>query len=456
MSRTRFAPRLAAAWFLVLSVTAQTPPWLPKVDEVVAARLAQPFAVGFSVAVAQGGAVVLEKGYGRAECEFDVPANPTTAFRIGSITKQFTAALVMRAIAAGKIGLEDDLSKFVPGFPLQGKKVTIHQLLDHSSGIPSYTDVGAEWQKQWPLELSHEQLLALVADKPFDFEPGTNWHYNNTGYYLLGMVLEKVHGKSYAEVVLDELATPLGLLHTRYDSNKELVPNRAQGYAVENGKLCNDDLLGMSQPGAAGALIASAGDLVRWSLALVGGKVVSKEAFAQMTTPLVLADGRDTGYGFGLMRGEVLGLPAILHGGGIHGFNSMLMFFPERDLHVAVISNCDRASSDKLAKAVARTVLGLPEFVAKDLPVPAELRGTLVGDYDFKDIGLVLSVTVDGERLRAHGKAEGQQPFGMLFQGELEFRAAFDAEVRLVFTADGKGLVLHQAGGVFSGTRVGG
>ncbi|MCB9885826.1 MAG: beta-lactamase family protein [Planctomycetes bacterium] len=455
MSRLLASVRFAALMLVVQTALAQAPAWVEKVDAAVAARLAQPGAVGFSVAVAQDGAVLLEKGYGRAECEFDVPANAATSFRIGSITKQFTAALVMRAVAAGKVALDDDLSKFVPEFPLQGKKVTIHRLLDHSSGIPSYTDVGPEWQKQWPLELTHEQLLALVAGKPFDFEPGTDWHYNNTGYYLLGMVLEKVHGKSYAEVVQDEIATPLGLSRTRYDSNKDLIPNRAQGYDVVGGKLANDDLLGMNQPGAAGGLIASAGDLVRWSMALAGGKVVSKEAYAQMTTPLVLPGGRDTGYGFGLMRGEVLGMPAIQHGGGIHGFNSMLMFFPERALHVAVISNCDRASSDKLAKGIARAVLGVPEFVAKDLPVPAELRTACAGDYDFKDVGLVLSITVDGEKLRGQGKADGQQPFAMLFQGGREFRAAFDHEVRLVFGEDGKALVLHQGGGVFTGRRVG-
>jgi D-alanyl-D-alanine carboxypeptidase len=432
---------------------AQDPAWLGKVDALVAERLAKPDAVGFSVGIAQRGKVLLAKGYGLAEAEFRVPADAATRFRIGSITKQFTAALILRAFAAQKLALGDGIERYVSDFPLQGKTVTLRQLLTHSSGIPNYTDVGEAWERTTPLELSDHDLLAFVAGKPFDFEPGTDWRYSNTGYYLLGMVLEKIHGKPYAQIVRDELAVPLGLLHTRYDSNRELIENRAQGYTVRDGKLGNDDLLGVSQPGAAGGLLSSGEDLVRWSMALADGKVVPPELYALMTTPLVLPNGRDTGYGFGVMRGEVLGKPAILHGGGIHGFNSQLLHVLGDDLHVAVISNCERESSDKLAKAIVRAVLDLPVFEAKDLPVPAAKRALYQGDYAFADIGLTLRIEEKGEKLRGLGQAEGQQPFDLLWQGELDFRASFDPEVRLVFSADGKEVVLHQGGGLFVGRR---
>lgn len=448
---TLFPPALA----LLLACTAaiaQGPVWRAKVDTIVEQRLAERGAVGFSVAVAQRGEIQLAKGYGKAELEFDVPADAETMFRIGSITKQFTSALIVRAIEAKKLQLDDTLDRFVPDFPLQGKKVTIHQLLDHSSGIRSYTDIGKEWEKVQPLELSHQELLALVAGKPFDFEPGTGWRYNNTGYYLLGMVLEDLHDKPYAQIVRDELCTPLGLTRTRYDSNKDVIKNRAQGYAVDQGALCNDDPLGLSQPGAAGALLSTGADLVRWSMALTSGKVVSPTSYAQMTQPLVV-DGRDTHYGFGLMLGDVAEMPCVMHGGGIHGFNSFLLHVPQHDLHVAVISNGERANSQKLAGAIVRAVLGIPEFVAKDLPLPASLRSQLAGDYEFAAIGMVLRVTADGERLTAKGQAEGQEAFGLLFQGEHEFRAAFDHTVKLVFSADGKQLTLHQGGGVFAGAR---
>ena len=447
---------IVAAILLAGSAAAQSPErgdpdLLAKVDAVVAARLAKPPAVGFSVAIARGGEVLVEKGYGKADLEFDAPADAHTMFRIGSVTKQFTAALIVRAARDGKLSFADELGKHVPEFPLQGKRVTIEQLLDHTSGIPSYTDVGEAWQKLWPMELSHAELLALVADKPFDFEPGTEFRYNNTGYYLLGMVLEKVHGKSYAKVVADELAKPLGLRRLRYDSNGDLIKNRAQGYTVRNGRLANDEPLGMSQPGAAGALLANAGDLVRWSMALAGGKVVTPEDYARMCKPTVLPDGSNTGYGFGLVVTELLGQRAVHHGGGIHGFNSALIHLPGPDLHVAVVSNLEQASSERLAKDLLKSVLAIPEFVAKDLPVPAELQAQIVGTFHLAQIDLNLQVRLENGKLVAQG--DGQRAFGLLFQGEREFRAEFDHEVKLEFGADGKSLTLHQGGGVFVGKR---
>lgn len=448
------APLVLAVLSAAANVVAQTPAWVAKVDAVVGKRLEQPFAVGFSVGVAQKGEVLLARGYGKADLEFAAAADAETMFRIGSVTKQFTAALILRAIEAAKLTLDDGLERFVPTFPLQGRKVTIRQLLNHSSGIPSYTDIGKEWQEKWPLELSHDELLALVAGKPFDFEPGTDWHYNNTGYYLLGMVLEAVHGKPYAQVVRDELATPLGLTRTRYDSNRDLIKNRAQGYGVAaDDQPCNDDLLGLSQPGAAGALLSTGGDLVRWSAALAGGKVVTPANYTLMCSPLLLGE-RDTHYGFGLMTGHVAEQPCVMHGGGIHGFNSFLVHVPQHDLHVAVISNGERANSQKLAGAIVRAVLDLPEFVAKDLPIPAALRGALAGDYRFETIGMGLKITADGEQLVAKGDAEGQEAFRLLFQGEREFRAAFDHAVRFDFDAEAKKVTLYQSGRVVQGVRL--
>lgn len=443
---------LAVLPLLASIALAQQPAWLPKVEALLAARVQQPDAVGCSVGIAQRGAVLLAKGYGLAEAEHGVPATASTRFRIGSITKQFTAAAVLRLCEQQQLSLDDELGKFVPEFPLQGKLVTIRQLLNHSSGIPSYTDLGAEWVSKHPIELSHQELLALVAGKPFDFEPGTDWHYNNTGYYLLGMVLEKVHGKPYATVIR-ELVAPLGLEFTRCDDSRELIPGRAQGYDLDDGVRKNDLLLGMSQPGAAGMMLSTGGDLVRWSMALASGKVVQPASYAAMTTPLVLPNGRDTGYGFGLMRAEFSGKALVMHGGGIHGFNSQLLHVVADDLHIAVISNCSQASADQLAKELVRAVLGIEKTVAADLPIPAEVSAAAVGTFQFDDIGMALEVTAMDGKLFAKGKAEGQGRFRLQFQGGREFRAAFDADVKLVLAADWQQLTLHQGGGVFAGTR---
>ena len=432
---------------------AQSPPpaLVQKIDALAAEQLAKPGGVGLSIAVAQRGKLLLAKGYGKADAEFDVPANEETMFRIGSVTKQFTAALVMRLVEQKQLALEDDLSKYVPDFPLQGRKVTIEQLLRHTSGIKSYTDVGEAWEKLWPLELTHAELLALVKDAPFDFEPGSNFRYDNSGYYLLGMVIEKVTGKSYAEQLQTELCVPLGLTRTRYDSNRELIRNRAQGYTLDGEQLVNDQMFGMGQPGAAGGILSTAGDLVRWQMALSSGKFVKPESFAKMRTTTVLPNGHDTLYGFGLRMDEWAGKPRVQHGGGIFGFNSMLFWLPGEDLHVAVISNGEPLSSAHIAEAVAYAALGIAPAAVKDEPIPADLIARVSADYEF------IGINLDGKVFERDGslmmQATGQAAFRLMWQGDLEFRADFDNDVRLVFAADGESLELYQGGGKVDGLR---
>lgn len=328
-----------------------------RIEELVTEALEQPGAVGLSVAVAIGDELVIAGGYGIAEVEHDVPANVDTMFRIGSVTKQFTSAAVMRLVERGDLELDQLITEYLPDFPTQGHEVTVLHLLTHTSGIKSYTGLGREWQRVVSLELDHQELLALFQDEPFDFAPGERFLYNNSGYYLLGMILEDVTEKSYADLLQTELVQRLGLKRTRYGSNTDLIKNRAQGYQMIDGELANDALIGMSQPGAAGALLSTAKDLVRWQQALVSGKVVSADSYEMMTTPFMLNDGSETKYGFGLGLGIMDGHPVVQHGGGIFGFNSMLAYYPEKMLSVAVISNSEGYSAGDLAARIARAVL---------------------------------------------------------------------------------------------------
>jgi CubicO group peptidase (beta-lactamase class C family) len=297
--------------------------------------------------------VVFSKGYGIADLEFNVPADADTMFRIGSITKQFTATAILRLAEREKLDVDDPLSRFLPGYP-RGDEITLRHLLTHTSGVPNYTDFGPEWVEIVARELSHEEMIALWKDRPLDFEPGERWNYSNSGYYLLGVVIEKASGKSYADFLHDELFEPLGLERTRYDSNGEVIANRAQGYGWEDDRHWNDRLIGMSQPGAAGALISTAGDLVRWEMALVAGKAVSPASYEEMTLPFVMNGGRETHYGMGLGLEPVAGLPAVSHGGGIFGFNSFLVHFYESGLTVAVISSSEGLSAQSVAERLAR------------------------------------------------------------------------------------------------------
>ena len=266
-------------------------------------------AVGFGVAIGLEGQPILERGLGLADLEFKNEVDSQTLFRIGSVTKQFTSALAMHLVEAGRLDLEQEFTSYLPEVELSQCGVTVRQLLNHTSGIPSYTSLGQEWFEVLPLELSDEELLELFADKPFDFDPGSQFLYNNSGYYLLGMLLEEVGGRSYPRLLERELLKDLGLSRIRYDSHAAVIENRAQGYERGVLGLRNDRSFGVSQPGAAGGLIATAGDLVRWQQALVRGAVVSAESYRAMTTATVLGSGDSTGYGFGLALAKRAGQP---------------------------------------------------------------------------------------------------------------------------------------------------
>ena len=421
------------------------------IDALAAEQLAKPGGVGLSIAVAQRGKILLAKGYGLADAELAAPADAQTMFRIASITKEFTASIVMRLVERKQLALDDELGKYLPDFPLQGHTVTLRQMLQHTSGIHSYTEISEDWMKVWPLELSHDELIAFVKDAPFDFEPGSDWHYSNTNYYLLGMVIEKVTGQSYAEALQAELCEPLGLTRTRYDSNRDLIKNRAQGYQLDGEQLVNDQMFGMSQPGGAGGILSTAGDLVRFSMALTSGQVVKPETFAQMRQSAVLPSGHDSRYGLGLRTDELAGQPRMWHAGGIFGFTSISFWLPDADLHVAVLSNSEAIVAADIADAIAYAALGVEPSAVKDEPIPADLIARLSGDYAFTGIGMDAKVFGEDGQLKL--QASGQEAFRLLWQGGLEFRAEFDSEVKLVFAADAKSVALYQNHGKADGVR---
>lgn len=353
---------MIAALLLAASVVVSPSPALAqgeaeRIDAVVQQHMRGPGAVGLSVAVARGETLLYSRGHGFAELEFAANANDETMFRIGSITKQFTAAAILKLAERGKLMIDDPLTKFLPDYPTHGHEITLRHLLTHTAGVPSYTDLGPVWERRKAEALSDAEMLALWQEKPLEFAPGERWKYSNSGYYLLGLVIEKVAGVPYGEFLREAFFDPLQLTRTRYDSNEELLLNRAQGYAFENERFSNDGLLDMRQPGAAGGLISSAGDLVKWQLALVGGRALSKASYEEMTLPFLLASGKETNYGMGLQLDTQAGQPCVWHGGGINGFNSVLLYFPGGQLSIAAISNGERLRADALGLALAKALL---------------------------------------------------------------------------------------------------
>lgn len=437
-------------------LTAQTQPrqrLSVQIDSMAAAALAAWPAVGVSIAVLRGRDTVVLKGYGRADLENDLPATPQTVYRIGSITKQFTAAAVMQLVEQGKISLDDTIQKFLPAYHTQGHRVTIRQLLTHTSGIKSYTSLGAEWTSRMRLDLVPDSLVALFQDKPFDFEPGTRFLYDNSGFYLLGLIVERASGEPYAVYLQRHVFEPLGLTATRYCDERPLIPHRARGYERDSTRFVNASPLSMTQPFAAGALCSTVGDLVTWSRSLDAHRPVNAASYAAMTTPATLADGSRTGYGFGLAISDLGGHPRIGHGGGINGFLSQLDEYPADTLTIAVLANSESARPARLAEDIARLVLGVARPVVRDLPLGMGEIARFAGTYA---VGTV-QVRVFESSGKLVMQATGQQPFGLRWQGDSSFVATFDDNVKVVFSASlprATSFALFQGGHAETAKRV--
>ena len=424
-------------------------------DSAVAAAMAQTRTPGISVAVVRGTDTLVLKGYGFADVENRVTVSPETVFRVGSLTKQFTAAAVMKLVEEGKLRLDGTIAEYLPDYTGPGKTVTIHQLLNHTSGIPSYTALGEKFWGRSRLDLTHTQMLELFAADPLQFEPGSRFAYNNSGYYLLGVIIEKVTGHSYADHIHATIAAPQRLETVRYCHEKTIVANRADGYAYENGVLMNDPPISMDLPFAAGALCSNARDLVRWNTLLANGRIVTAGSYAKMTTPTTLTGGTAEQYGYGLQPGRLGPHASVEHSGGINGFTSYMAYYPAQQLTVVVLGNMGSDAPGQLTGAIARFILGVAapppvaaEAPAKDLLLTAAERAPYLGTYDLAPLApLQIRVFEQGERLI--GQATGQGPIPLRYQGDHTFVGPDGAGIRMVFElVGGKAtqFTLHQGG----------
>ena len=416
------------------------------IDSIAAAAMSGGRTAGMAVAVVKGRDTLLMKGYGLADVEDSVPVRPQTVFRIGSVTKQFTSAAVMKLVEAGKLSLDDDITKHLPTYPTHGRRILVRHLLNHTSGIPSYTDIGPRWARTIRLDLPHDSLLAIVKNDSLMFEPGSHMYYNNTGYYLLGVLIEKVTGQSYGDYLAQTFFKPLGMTGSMYCAVRPIIRNRADGYEFEGGQLVNSDYLSMNQPGAAGALCSTIGDLVVWTHALASGRVVSSASYARMTKPEPLTSKRPMNYAYGLVADTAGGHRVIAHGGGINGFSSDLRHYPDDSLVIAVLANTP-SPVGQVGTAIARTVLGLPapvQVVPKDVAMSSADRAPFIGAY--------LLTQTDGTRRRIRVFAQGDSLFAEGF-GQQNVRLRWQGDN--VFMGPGR-IAFDVAGGKATGFVFGG
>jgi CubicO group peptidase (beta-lactamase class C family) len=316
-----------------------------RMDQVIQPYVSKRQFMGTAL-VARGSQVILSKGYGSANLEWDVPNTPNTKFRLGSITKQFTAASILLLEERGKLKITDPVKKYMPDAPAAWDKVTIYHVLTHTSGIPSFTSF-AEYRKLEPFPITPAELVALFRDKPLDFAPGEKWSYSNSGYVLLGYLIEKITGDTYEKFVRENIFTPLGMKESGYDSNTAIIAHRADGYVSGPKGYEHAGFIHMSIPHAAGALYSTTEDLLKWELGLFEGKVVRTASLGQMITPF------KNDYAFGLAVHAVGGRKVIEHGGGIEGFNTQLSYYPEDKLTVVVLANVNGSAPGEIAKSLA-------------------------------------------------------------------------------------------------------
>jgi len=358
-----------------------------------------------SVVIMEKGEIIHQAGYGLANVELGVPITHDTVFRIGSVTKQFTAAGIMLLQQRGLLSTSDQIEKYLPDYPTHGHVITIDNLLTHTSGIMSYTNLPGYMNTEIRDDLTTEELIDVFDNLPMEFAPGNKWNYNNSGYVLLGAIIEAVSGQSYEDFIAEQIAGPLGLESTLYGGPK-LIPNRASGYDTDDdGNVVNADFLSMTQPHAAGSLLSTTGDLVDWHKALTGGEFIHDDSYEKMTTSFELNDGELYPYGYGLAIGTMRGRRSISHGGGIHGFSCYTMWLPDEDIYVAVLSNgaANGPGPTMVASLAAAMLIGdpYPERTAIELRED-DLQG-LIGKYVGEDFPPIEISLKDGELVMDFG-----------------------------------------------------
>ncbi|MFT4831682.1 MAG: CubicO group peptidase (beta-lactamase class C family) [Psychroserpens sp.] len=318
-------------------VASKTPTLEVYADSLFQASIDSAQIAGAAILVFQKDKMLLKKSYGYANLELSVPMPADAIFDIGSVTKQFTAAAILKLAEANKLSLDDDFTKYLD-FDIKGRKITINNLLNHTSGIPSYTEIPEFWDMS-KMDYPKDSLVRLVERNDFLFEPNEALIYNNSAYFFLGLIIEKVTGKTYEEFLKQEIFEPLGMHHTSYSSITEIVKNKVIGYGYSPNGLKQGSYQNHVWPYSAGSLCSTTEDLLIWMKALHNGKVLKAAMYQSMISPDKLNDGATVSYAKALVNFSNYGQKEISHGGAITGFSSFVQYLPDNDLYIICLIN---------------------------------------------------------------------------------------------------------------------
>lgn len=431
----KIAVSIALCLLLGVNVAAQTKvsnqDLTARVDEYLNALVRQDRFSG-AVLLARDGKVLLSKGYGMANFEDETPNTPQTKFRLGSITKQFTAMATLILQERGKLSVQDSVCKYVENCPAAWQPVTIHHLLTHTSGIPNMTSF-PEFRKIKMFPSSPLESIATFKDKPLEFAPGERFNYSNSGYILLGYIVERASGQPYADFLRENIFKPLGMNNTDYDVNSSIIKHRASGYTRGANGIANADYINMTIPFAAGGLYSTVEDLYLWDRAFYTEKLVSKKSLEAMSTPF------KDGYGYGVGIGEQYGLKAIEHGGGIEGFSTYLSRFPVENATVIVLSNMDSVNTGGVAKHLGGILLSDKVNMPTVINVSPQVLQQYTGRYQVADNAPTEDISVDGNHLNI--KVSGGNEVNIVPVAKDKFVMEDDFAVHFIFHRDQVGNV---------------
>jgi CubicO group peptidase (beta-lactamase class C family) len=388
-----------------------------------------------SILIARDGRVLMTKGYGMANYETDAPNTPQTKFRLGSITKQFTALAVMMMQERGKLNVQDSVCKYVSECPAAWQPVQIHHLLTHTSGIWNFTGT-PDYRKTMSLPSSPAETIARFKDKPLEFTPGERFNYSNSGYVLLGYIVEKISGQTYEAFLRENIFEPLKMMNTGYDNPNTLLKNRASGYSMRSGTLTNALYIDMTIPFAAGALYSTVEDLYLWDQALYTDKLVKQKTLDAAFTPF------KANYGYGFTIDKRFGLKHLTHGGAINGFTTFISRFPDEKATVIVLNNIDTVASGQIASRLARLALSDRIVVPAVAKLEPSILQSYAGRYQMPPSvaeNFVFDVTVVNGGLSVKPSGMFRAEFAPASQ--VEFFDVDQPENRLTFQKDEKGNV---------------
>lgn len=410
-------------------------------DRIEAYMQAMEAAGKFSGAVllAHKGEVLHAAGYGLADREHGVANTPRTKFRIGSITKQFTAMSILILAEEGKLGVDDPIARHLPYCPEAWKGITIHHLLNHTSGIANLTSFPGNLRTTARLPLTLDEVVETFRSKPLDFAPGSQIAYSNSGYLLLGDIIERVSGMPYESFLKTRLFGPLEMADSGYDRNEAILPQRARGYGRRDGEWVGCTYLDMGYPHAAGALYSTVEDLYRWDQALRAGRLVGPAWHARMNTVTPLL----STFGYGVVLGRAHDRRTISHDGGIHGFRANLVRYPDEPACVVVLCNSEVADFLGVSKALSALLFGKPvemPTVKTPVEVAADVLAAYAGVYEIVP-GVALTVAAEDGRLRVESGAARRR---FLPESESAFFSE-DSPDTLTFRDDGLTLIQGEA-----------